>query len=362
MEDNEESEFEKEKFLKFELKVCHEAKLQELLRNITSTELKLCSDASKEFIKLLKGDSGGELLRQYIQTSSKCSELLQAWKVRQGKPGLSYILSLISTILCHPDGKYSHDDLKGVGMSRDLDKFARLIVNENLGDLYKELNSKEAKRQNAVLSLLASVVRRGSGLASDVAKNFDFKLTIFPKLAECKHKRTEVKRKHSTRKSFVRFAMSFLEVGKPGLLRWVLQQKEMYSGVFRGLANDEDEIVIYVLSTLRDRVLTPESLVPPGLRSVLFGSVTLDQLICISGRENGGIAAEIAHSVLVMVCTDSSNGLMPDLKRHPDPLRAEAFQQRSSRRPAASSLSSSPRPFTATSSLLSSPRAFQQRS
>ncbi|CAK9159643.1 unnamed protein product [Ilex paraguariensis] len=242
----------------------------------------------------------------------------------EGSTGQTRIIIHIvtnSTILCHPDGKYSHDDLKGVGMSRDLDKFTRLIVEENLGDLYKELNSKEAKRQNAVLSLLASVVRRGSGLASDVAKNFDFKFTIFPKLAECKHKRTEVKRKHSTRKSFVRFAMSFLEVGKPGLLRWVLQQKEMYSGVFRGLANDEDEIVIYVLSTLRDRVLTPESLVPPELRSVLFGSVTLDQLICISGRENGGIAAEIAHSVLVMVCTDSSNGLMPDLKRHPDPLR-----------------------------------------
>ncbi|GFZ14739.1 hypothetical protein Acr_24g0009290 [Actinidia rufa] len=167
---------------------------------------------------------------------------------------------------------------------------------KNFGDVNKELNSKEAKRQNAALLLLAAIVRRGSGLASDVAKSFDFKLPIFPKLAECRRKKFEMKRKHSTRRSFVGFAMSFLEVGKPGLLRWVLQQKEMYSGVLRGLDNDDDETVVYVLSTLRDRILVPESLA-------------------------GGAAAELAHSILVIVCTDPSNGLMPNLERLPNPLR-----------------------------------------
>ncbi|KAK3188028.1 hypothetical protein Dsin_027589 [Dipteronia sinensis] len=144
---------------------------------------------------------------------------------------------------------------------------------------------------------------------------------MFSKLVEYKQRGSYKKKKHLTRKSFVRFAMSFLEMGKPGLLRWVLQQKEMYFGVLRGLGNDEDETIIYVLSTLRNRVLTEESLVPPGLRSVLFGSVTLEQLVGISGRENGGTAAELAHHVLVMVCTDPCNGLMPNLKRHPNPLR-----------------------------------------
>ena len=127
--------------------------------------------------------------------------------------------------------------------------------------------------------------------------------------------------KHSTRKAFVGFAMSFLEVGRPGLLRWVLQQKEMYSGVLRGLGNDDDETIIYVLSTLRDRVLVEESLVPPGLRSVLFGSVTLEQLVSISGRGNDESAAELAYHTLILVCTDPCNGLMPDLKRSPSPLR-----------------------------------------
>ncbi|GAY59333.1 hypothetical protein CUMW_193750 [Citrus unshiu] len=97
--------------------------------------------------------------------------------------------------------------------------------------------------------------------------------------------------------------------------------EEMYSGVLRGLGNDEDEIVGYFLSTLQNRVITEDSLVPPGLRSVLFGRVTLEQLISISGRENGGPTAELAHSVLVSVCTDPCSGLMSYLKRQPNPLR-----------------------------------------
>ncbi|KAG5541002.1 hypothetical protein RHGRI_021030 [Rhododendron griersonianum] len=263
-------------------KLSHEVKLKELLRNLNSAKIKLCSNASKDFIKLLRGRAGGELLRLYVQNSSKLTELDQAWNLQLGKPGLSYVLKVISAILSHPDG---------------------------------------AKRQNAALLLLASVVRRGSGLASDVAKSFDFKLSIFPKLAEYKAKRIGTTRKHPTRQAFVGLAMSFLEVGKPGLLRWVLQQKEMYSGVLRGIGSDDDETVVYVLSTLRDMILIPESLVPPSLRSVLFGSVTLEQLVNISGREDGGVAAELAHGVLVIACTDPSIGLMPDLNRQPNPLK-----------------------------------------
>ncbi|KAF5728208.1 hypothetical protein HS088_TW21G00353 [Tripterygium wilfordii] len=302
-------------------KVSLDAKLKELLHKINSIEIKLCSDGAKEFIKLLNDETGGELLRLYVQSSSGFMELLQAWKLREGKPGMSYVLSLVSTILSHPEGIYRSNDKEIIQVSRVIDKFARVIVEEKMELVCKELRSKDGKCQKAALLLLASIVRRGSGLASEVAKKFDFNLWGFSKLAECKKKRSETIRKHSTRKSFVGFAMSFLEVGKPGLLRSILQQREMYFGVLRGLGDDDNETIIYVLSTLRDTVLTEESLVPPGLRSVLFGRVTLERLISISGRGDGEVAAEVAHSVLLMVCTDPCNGLMPDLKKLPNPLR-----------------------------------------
>lgn len=304
-------------------KLVHEAKLKELLRNLTSTDFQLCSDASKEFVKLLKSDSGPEFLSLYIHNSSKCIELEQAWELRKTKTGLYVVFNLISAFLNHSYGKNRADkDPKVAVIVYALDKFAKLIVEKRMNDLYKELNSKEAKRQRAALSLLASIARRSSWMAWEVAKSFDFKIPIFGRLAEWKAKKIEGKKKHhSTRKAFVGFAVSFLEVGNARLLRGVLQQKDMYSGVLRGLGNDDDDTVVYVLSTLRDRVLVPDSLVPTGLRSVLFGSVTLEQLASISGRDGGGLAAELAHEVLYMVCTDPSNGLMPDLKRVPSPLR-----------------------------------------
>ncbi|KAL5548345.1 hypothetical protein UlMin_003576 [Ulmus minor] len=321
VDDDYDSDVEVDVVPKFEVKVNYDAKLKELLHRINSAEIKLCSDATKEFIKLLKGDSGGELLRYYVRSSCRCSELLDAWKLRRGKRGISYVFKLVSVILSHPDGLYRPNDKEGIAISSVLDTFSRLIIQEHLQDVYKELNGREVKGQNAALLLMASIVRRGSGLASEVAKNFDFKLKGFSKLAEFKQKANEKRMKRSSRKSFVGFAMSFLEVGKPGLLRWVLQQKEMYSGVLRGLGNDEDETIVYVLSTLKDRILVGESLVSPGLRSVLFGSATLEQLVNVSGKENGVSSAELAYSVLLLVCTNPSNGLMPDFTRRPSPLR-----------------------------------------
>ncbi|XP_057545063.1 uncharacterized protein LOC130824182 isoform X1 [Amaranthus tricolor] len=309
------------KFPIFDLKPSYEAKIRELLRNISSMELKLCSDGAKEFMRLLRGNTGGELLHEYVRTSSKFSELLEVWNRRRGKPGMSYIMSLIAAILRHSDGIYKIDDHGRIVISRALDKFAKLIVEDKLDDVYRELNSKDGKRQKAALLLVASIVRRGSLLAAEVAKIFDFKLSILPKLSEYRRKKIERKRKHSTREAFIEFALSFLEVGKPGLIRWILQQREIFSGILRGLGNDDEETVVYVLSTLRDRVLTDDSSVTPGLRSVLFGSITLEQLLEISAREDAVLAAELAYDVLRKVCIDPSNGLMPDLKRHPSPLK-----------------------------------------
>ena len=56
---------------------------------------------------------------------------------------------------------------------------------------------------------------------------------------------------------------------------------------------------------------------------MLFGSVTPEQLVSTSGKEDGSPAPELAHMVLVMLCTNLCNGLMPDLKRHPCPFRSD---------------------------------------
>ncbi|KAL5730801.1 diphosphoinositol-polyphosphate diphosphatase [Ranunculus cassubicifolius] len=307
-----------DEYSKAKPKISHEAKIVQLLANLHSVEFKIHSEAAKEFIKLLRGDGGGELLNQFVQAtdtqgSVPCKDLLELWKQRQGKSGVAYVLNLISEILSHPDGKYRRNDRARIVLSRKIDKVCDAVM-ERMEDVYVELNSKEGKQQNAALAVITAIIRRGVGYASQVVEKFDFKLAVLPKLAEYQKKMGDKKRKTVTRHSFIEFAMSLLEMGNPRLLRWVLQVRGMYYGVLRGLASDDDETIVYVLSTLRDRVLIPQSLVPPSLRSVLFGSVTLEQLIHISGNPDGEPSAKIAHEVLVMVCTDPSNGLMPDLE------------------------------------------------
>jgi nucleolar pre-ribosomal-associated protein 1 len=58
--------------------------------------------------------------------------------------------------------------------------------------------------------------------------------------------------------------------------------------------------------------MAPAFMVPRGLQSVLFGDATLEQLSRISSNHTLGEAGEIAHAVLLSLCTDPSHGLCPE--------------------------------------------------
>ncbi|XP_031485004.1 uncharacterized protein LOC116254077 isoform X1 [Nymphaea colorata] len=314
--------------------VVHEDKLKEVLRNLCFEEPKIVIDASKEFVRLLRGASGEEFLRQYVQASPSCQELWDAWKLQREKSALTRVWLLIATILEHPGGKETLVESagsRGGGITIDpaaksrhairkkLDKFARSIVEDKLDDVYGALSSKETSRRKAALSLMAAVVRRGPGFAHEVVRKFDFSMKAFVELAETKPrkmgtkaKKEEKKKKPSTRPAFIEFAMAFLQASDPRALRWVLQKRELCAGVLHSLSRDDDKTISFVLCTLQNKVLSAESLVPPSLQSVLLGDATLEQLSDISGNPDGGDAAEAAHRTLMMVCTDPSHGLMPE--------------------------------------------------
>ncbi|KAH9322917.1 hypothetical protein KI387_017556, partial [Taxus chinensis] len=301
-----------------------DVKLKENLTALTSREFTLRLNGAKGFKDMLKGESGAEVLQQYVKVSPGCTELLEAWKLGiQGKSSMS-IFSLIAEILKHPGGKdlgdnFSINEQRSKSLmyvSLRLDKFARTIVRSNINDVYGEINSHEGRRQSSALLLMAAIVRRGRTIASEVAASFDFNNKVFPKLAEqpkAKQKGGEdnKKPKSSTRRGFIEFAMAFLEVSNPSLLRYVLQKRPLYGGVLRGLGKDDEETIVYVLCIIREKVLSSSSMVPSGLRSVVFGDAVLEQLCVISADCSLGRATDIAHETLLMLCTDPSHGLLP---------------------------------------------------
>ncbi|CAD6259524.1 unnamed protein product [Miscanthus lutarioriparius] len=224
--------------------VAHKVRLVHILKNLHTSEVKIYSDASKEFIVLLDGESGGEVLQEYVQQSPQLRELIEAWWLHREKPGMAYILSLFAAVLSHPD---------------------------------------ECRSGFACCNCQA-----WRGLAPEVAERFDFKMAILPQL-------TGTMKKKGSRDGGI--GGRVLNLGPQG-------------GHLLGLpcrfGGWESKAAKMDPSTEGD-----ESLVPPGLRSVLFGSVTLEQLSLISGNLDAGEAADFAHEVLVMVCTDPKNGLMP---------------------------------------------------
>ncbi|CAN6468946.1 unnamed protein product [Victoria cruziana] len=314
--------------------VIHEDKLKEVLRNLCFEEPKIVIDASKEFVRLLRGASGEEFLRHYVQASPSCQELWDAWKLQRERSALTRIWLLIATILEHPGGKETLVESAGsrggeitIGpavksrhaIKKKLDKFARIIVEDKMDDVYAAFSSKETSRKKAALSLMAAVVRRGPGFAHEVVKKFDFSMKAFVELAETrprkmatKAKNGETKKKSSSRPAFIEFAMAFLQASDPRALRWVLQKREIYARVLHSLSRDDEKTISFVLYTLQNKVLSAESLVPPSLQSVLFGDATLEQLSDISGNPDAGDAALAAYRTLMIVCTDPSHGLMPE--------------------------------------------------
>ncbi|KAF3958808.1 hypothetical protein CMV_016314 [Castanea mollissima] len=57
---------------RFEIKVTHEAKLNEILHKINSIEIKLCYDGVKEFIKLLKSHDPALFDSEDVQSIIEC--------------------------------------------------------------------------------------------------------------------------------------------------------------------------------------------------------------------------------------------------------------------------------------------------
>lgn len=126
---------------------------------------------------------------------------------------------------------------------------------------------------------------------------------------------------------FIEFALSFLVVGDPELLRWILQKRPLYAGVLHSLAKDEESTIVQVLTVLQEKVMSPAALVPAGLQSAIFGDVALEQLARIAGDNVFKEPADLAYQTLMSLCTDPSHGLCPELTSAWEPTKTKSGNQ-----------------------------------
>jgi|UPI000193A362 nucleolar pre-ribosomal-associated protein 1 len=66
---------------------------------------------------------------------------------------------LVSVVFSHSEGKHRAHDKERMFASRVLDEFARLIIQEKMDGVCKELKGREGKRGEAELLSMVSIVR-----------------------------------------------------------------------------------------------------------------------------------------------------------------------------------------------------------
>lgn len=308
------------------------------LASLDEGELLTALEGMQKAVIRPKGD---KVLVAFVLASPHCAEIMGAWERGAAAATAVPVMLLLYYIFRHPLGKvggatpaasYKTEDSiaekeahrKVMAVKLRLDKVARSIVRTRMKDIYSHLSSSQKSRQNAALLLLSAIVLRGRALAIEIATSFDFTLEALRKLGHppkqaAPHKAVRVDEgghrgilKRPTRVAFVELAISFLTVGDPGLLRWVLQKRPLWIGVLHGLSKDDERTVVRVLRLLQEKVMAAAFMVPRGLQSVLFGDATLEQLARISADSSLVDAGDLAHAMLIALCTDPSHGLCPE--------------------------------------------------
>jgi nucleolar pre-ribosomal-associated protein 1 len=270
------------------------------------------------------------------------ADVLALWDAHH----LNHAQKVCTPLLCLLADMLSHTPVDAAAaqgfVHLQLDGLAHSVMQRRMRAVYSHLTSGIRVRHNCALALVASIASRSRQLAWEVFRNFDFTLAALPKLANPPRNgagyqggagaRAGVASTWAdadplalpTRHVFVRFVLALLESGDQSLLRPVLAQKVLLGNVLHFMAADPAPLASRVLRVLRDAVLAPGGGVPARLQAALCGDAALEQMAGISvvaaeaevGEEfavedDAVAAAELAHGLLLRLCTEPSHGLCP---------------------------------------------------
>ncbi|GLI61189.1 hypothetical protein VaNZ11_003422, partial [Volvox africanus] len=243
----------------------------------------------------------------------------------------------------------------------------QLLITQTLGrrlkSLYHLLGSDQHLLSNSALQLLAAVAAHSGVAARDLAAAFDWSLPALARISRPTKERPAseagaTQKQKQRRKSisnvvawdkpnvllrprramFVRFCRALLDNADHATLARLLPLRALTGPLLHHVATDPPRHILETLLLLSRRVLAPArhggsncaaaaaaAALPPRLRAEPFGDSALAQLAEVAASSDEpaatpatshgdavAVAAEAALEVLVMLCTDTANGLVTD--------------------------------------------------
>ncbi|KAJ3175652.1 hypothetical protein HK101_010603 [Irineochytrium annulatum] len=312
--------------------------IRELMASLESDNIEVLhavlSRFSKSLGRLVHGvvdhEVSGEsdLFRAYIKASPECMELISIWQYQQ-EHAVARLETVILDVLANVITV-----TRFVGGARSIGTgVVRAIIRNHMRPLYRNLSSRKNALIQSTLRLLVAMSTQSSSTTRELQETFNFSMKSLPGLFKIRRKvapqeenegeepAKPVRRtnRDDVRSLYIRFLLGFLMFGATPVKKAMLEIRDSISGIFKGTWEDSFEMIEFILSVLRKKVVDDSELTKTS-KMTFFNNYVLEQITKLYGRSDVSIpsnvntdgsktVADLAHDFLLHLCTIPGTGV-----------------------------------------------------
>ncbi|KAI8826758.1 ribosome 60S biogenesis N-terminal-domain-containing protein [Fimicolochytrium jonesii] len=281
--------------------------VETLLSGLTAFDRSLARLVYEEVDSEVSNDA--ELLKAYLKQSPEATELFRIWSFQQ-ENALDRIGSVIVDVIARIIEGSKLVELYPSGLF-----IARRVVREYMKQLYRGLSSGKNSMMQSTLRLFVAVARFNPSTSKELVENFNFTMNAIPKLLSTRQKSQSSKshRAEDVRSLYVKYLLALLEHGDGTTKKFLMETKNLLSSIFKGLPEDDIELVRTVTETLR-RTVVDDATVPRTVKIAFFNNYVLEQLSRLYGRtdvdeSSSTCIADVGHAFLLHLCSNPGVGV-----------------------------------------------------
>ncbi|CAG8450593.1 16464_t:CDS:10 [Cetraspora pellucida] len=244
-------------------------------------------------------------IHEYLQNSSECRELFQAWdqqiEKNIAKPEVP-ILDLFAKIIQHTTNTPS---LRSTGTI-----IIRNILRNYMKPIIRNLSSDQYPLCQATLRLLIVINSHDITTTRELQETFPYGLKALGRLLNIRKNDSnnqKLRSKDDIRTLYIRFILTFLTHGDSKVRSYVLETKNFANAIFKGLSGDPYELVDEVLKTFHDFVIV-DNQISRKTKASFFNTGMLNhvnrqyQTNDFEPPDSDKNVADVVHKFLLSIC------------------------------------------------------------
>ena len=182
------------------------------------------------------------------------------------------------------------------------------------------------------LRLLVAMSTQSSSNTKELCETFNFSVKSLPTLFKITKKKNDQQLQNQSRGSnnksfssedirtlYIKFLLGFLMFGDSNVKKVILETKDAISGIFKGMWDDDYELVEFVFSVITKKVIDDEIL-SRSVKATFFNNYVLELITKLYGRndtsnlanlspDGSQTVSDLVHAFLLHLCTKPGTGI-----------------------------------------------------